>query len=213
MNIVIKFHAFELVYAHFLISNSISLSFKLFHPCTILSHHQSCFQYEVVSEITVSLEPSILLHVYLTWEGKSSCIYSCRVLQLKQSYIWNQLRDLIKKENSVCVLTFSVNAEWGVVEIILLITSVKPFESSLKINFSWNPFACGSNVYELVCFSKLRVTNFQTTHLSGSFCSAKFKKLQRKFCFKCAKYYAVLLFQKVAGILTPAELVFNNISI
>ena len=135
MNIVIKFRALELAYAHFLISNSISLSFKLFHPCTILSHHQSCFQYEVVSEITVSLEPWILLHVYLTWEGKSSCIYFCRVLQLRQSYIWNQLRDLIQKKHSVRDLTFSVNAEWGVVEIILLITSVKPFESSLKINF------------------------------------------------------------------------------
>ena len=98
MNIDIKFHAFELVYAHFLISNSISLSFKLFDPCTILIHHQFCFQSEVVSEITVSLEPWILPHLYLTWEGESSCIYSCRVLQLRQSYIWNQLRDLIWKK-------------------------------------------------------------------------------------------------------------------
>ena len=85
------------------------------------------------------------------------------------------------KKSSVCDLTLSVNVEWGVVEIILLITLVKPFESSLKINFYWNPFACGSNVFELVCFSKLRVTNVQTTYLNGGFCSAKLKKLQRKF--------------------------------
>ena len=100
-----------------------------------LSHHESCFQSEVIGEITVSLEPWILFHVYLTWEAKSSCIYTCRVLQLRKNYIWNQLRDLIRKKKFVCDLTLSVNAEWGVVEIILLITSVKPFESSLKIIF------------------------------------------------------------------------------
>ena len=68
----------------------------------------------------------------------------------------------------MCDLTLSVNAEWGVVEIILLITLVKPFESNLKINFYQNPFACGTNVYELVFFSKLRVTNVQTVFVQQS---------------------------------------------